>query len=200
MTLLSAIPAAFILLVFAPLSAHAHLVNTGLGPFYDGAMHLLMSPDDLLGVVGVVLLAGLCGAKAGRWTVMAMPLAWLIAGLVGLNLSIDIDLPWLSVLSMVMVGVLVAVNPTLPPNVVAALAGMSGALHGLLNGSALAAVKAGPLTIVGVSLTVLTVGLLGSAWIVSLKTAWALIAVRVGGSWVAAVGILMFGWLVRGSV
>jgi hydrogenase/urease accessory protein HupE len=194
------IPAACLLLVIAPSSALAHLVNTGLGPFYDGAMHLLLSPDDLLGVVGIVLLAGLCGAKAGRWTVVVMPLAWGAAGLVGLHLPTGIDLPWMSVLSLVVVGVLVAVNPTLPPFVVAALAGLFGALHGLLNGSALAAVKAGPLAIAGVSLTVLTVGLLGSAWIVSLKAAWARIAVRVAGSWVAAVGMLMFGWLVRGTV
>ena len=29
-----------------PQTAHAHLMNTGFGPFYDGVMHLALSPDD----------------------------------------------------------------------------------------------------------------------------------------------------------
>ena len=28
--------------------AHAHLMSTGFGPFYDGMTHLILSPDDLL--------------------------------------------------------------------------------------------------------------------------------------------------------
>ena len=34
-----------------PSISQAHLVNTGLGPFYDGISHLTMSPDDLLTAV-----------------------------------------------------------------------------------------------------------------------------------------------------
>jgi hypothetical protein len=55
-------------LLCAPSVARAHLVNTGLGPFYDGAMHLALSPDDLLGLFAAAMLAGLCGPEAGRWT------------------------------------------------------------------------------------------------------------------------------------
>jgi hypothetical protein len=38
---------------------------------------------------------------------------------------------------------------------------------------------------------------LTSAFVVSLKKAWARIAVRVAGSWVASIGLLMFGWAMR---
>ena len=38
-----------------------------------------------------------------------------------------------------------------------------------------------------------------SAFIVSLKQSWAKIVVRVAGSWVAAMGMLMFGWMFRGQ-
>ena len=38
-----------------------------------------------------------------------------------------------------------------------------------------------------------------SAFVVSLKKNWARIVVRVAGSWVAAMGMLMFGWLIRGQ-
>ena len=38
-------------LLVRPTIAYAHLVSTGFGPFYDGIMHLVLSPDNLLGVL-----------------------------------------------------------------------------------------------------------------------------------------------------
>jgi hydrogenase/urease accessory protein HupE len=187
------------LLVTTPSAGMAHLVNSGLGPFYDGALHLLLSPGDLLGLAAAALLAGLCGDRAGRLTVFALPLAWFITGLIGLNLSVTIDLPWLSVLSFLILGVLVAIDPKLHPVTVSLLAGLFGTLHGLLNGSALGKIGAGPLSLFGIAATVLIISLLLSACIVSLRAAWTRIAVRVAGSWIAAIGMLMFGWLVRGT-
>jgi len=35
---------------------------------------------------------------------------------------------------------------------------------------------------------------------VSLKQPWMRIAVRVAGSWVAAIGMLMFGWMAQGQL
>lgn len=199
MSLLISIVLAIAFMVFFPSTAGAHLVTTGLGPFYDGAMHLLLSPGDLLGLVAAVLLAGLNGARASRLTVMVLPTAWLISSLVGLNMQTGIDLPWLSVLSFLILGILVAVNPKLPTIVVVSIAMFYGVLHGLLNGSALGSIGAGLLTLIGIAVTVLIIGLLCSALIVSLRAAWTRIAVRVVGSWLAAVGMLMLGWLVRGS-
>jgi len=69
----------------------AHLVTSGLGPFYDGALHLVISPDDLLGLLAAALLAGLQGATTGRLTVVVLPLAWFIAGLIGLSLPVTIE-------------------------------------------------------------------------------------------------------------
>jgi len=40
-----------------PGAAQAHLVTSGLGPFYDGALHLLLSPADMLGLAAAALLA-----------------------------------------------------------------------------------------------------------------------------------------------
>jgi hypothetical protein len=39
-----------------------------------------------------------------------------------------------------------------------------------------------------------------SAFVVSLKPPWARIVVRVAGSWVAAMGLLMIGWFFRGQM
>jgi hydrogenase/urease accessory protein HupE len=183
------------LLCATPPAAHAHLVNSGLGPFYDGALHLLLSPGDLLGLVAAALLAGLRGARAGRLAVMVLPAAWLLAGLVGLSLPVAVEVPWLGVLSFLVLGVLVAADLNLAPGAVAALVGSFGALHGLFNGSVLAAAGSGRLALAGIVAIALTIVLLVSAAVVPLKAAWTRVAVRVAGSWTAAVGMLMLGWL-----
>lgn len=184
-------------LITVPSLAQAHLVNSGLGPFYDGALHLLLSPADVLGLVAATLLAGLHSARAGRLTATILPVTWFLAGLAGLYLFGALELPWLSVLSFALLGALVAFNPPLPTAAVAVLAGLFGALHGLLNGSALAAIGAGWTSLLGIAVTVWVIALLMAAGVVSLRAGWARIAVRVAGSWVAAVGILMFGWMLQ---
>jgi len=185
-------------LLALPGAAQAHLVTSGLGPFYDGALHLLLSPADLLGLLAMALLAGLRGTRSGRLVVMALPAAWLLGGLVGLGLPVP-NLTWLGVASFLVLGLLVAADVKLPPIAVASLATAYGALHGLLNGAALALIGAGPATVLGIALTVLVLVLLTTATVVPLRALWARVAVRVAGSWVAAVGMLMLGWLAQGT-
>ncbi|MEE4377427.1 MAG: HupE/UreJ family protein [Candidatus Competibacteraceae bacterium] len=180
-----------------PGAAQAHLVNSGLGPFYDGALHLLLSPGDLLGLLALALLAGLRGPTAARAAVIALPVAWLLGGLVGLSLPVILELAWLSTLSFMLMGVLVAFDARLPPVIIASLAGVYGVLHGLLNGSTLANMGAGVGSLLGIVLTALVLVLLASAAVVPLQAFWARITVRVAGSWVVAVGMLMLGWLAQ---
>ena len=181
-----------------PASAQAHLVNSGLGPFYDGALHLLLSPGDLLGLVALALLAGLRGARAGRLVVIVLSVTWLLAGAIGMNLFTAPELPWLSVTFFTLLGLLVAVDARLSPATIAAIAVVYGMLHGLLNGSALAANGAGLVSLLGIAVTVLLITLLTAAAVVPVRVLWARIIVRVAGSWVAAVGMLMLGWLAQG--
>ena len=70
-----------LLLVAYPLRAEAHLNTTGLGPVYDGALHFLLSPEDLVPVLALALLAGLRGATPGRRTMFVLPAAWFAGGL-----------------------------------------------------------------------------------------------------------------------
>ena len=64
-------------LALAP-SAQAHLMNTGFGPFYDGLTHLFVTPEDLLPVIALALLAGLRGPRFGRAVLFVLPVAWLV--------------------------------------------------------------------------------------------------------------------------
>jgi len=182
-----------------PGTAHAHLVSSGLGPFYDGALHLLLSPDDLLVILALALLAALRGPRAGRLTVLTLPAAWLLGGLAGLALFPATAAGWLGVVSFLVVGILVAADARLPAVAVVALAATCGAVHGLLNGAALAAVGAGIPGLLGIMLAALVLTLLVAAAAVPLRAMQARIALRVAGSWIGAVGLLMLGWLAQGA-
>ena len=179
--------------------AEAHLVTTGFGPFYDGATHLALSPDDWLGLIAAGLLAGLCGARASRWTLTVLPGTWLLGAMAGLLVERTPALPGVSILSFTALGVLVALDAKLPVWGVISLSGLFGLLHGLLNGTSVSQANGSVLNVIGIVATAYVVLLLVSAAVVSLRKAWTRVAVRVAGSWIVAVGILMFGWLFRAA-
>jgi urease accessory protein len=58
---------------------------------------------------------------------------------------------------------------------------------------------AGLVAVVGLAGAVFVLVVLVAAFVVRLQSHWARIAVRVGGSWIAASGVLMLGWSLRGG-
>jgi len=182
-------------LFFSPSPAFAHLVTTGMGPVYDGIGHLLLTPEDLVPVLAIALYAGLRGAVAGRRTMFLLPLAWFAGGLAGSGLNVVTSFP-IPALSFLIVGGLLAADLYMPSAAVTCLAIVLGLVHGFVNGAVLRE-GAGTLGLIGVMTMLFVFVTLASALVVSLKKPWARIAVRVVGSWIAAIGLLMFGWAMR---
>ena len=187
------------LLAGVPGAAHAHLVNSGLGPFYNGTLHLLLSPGDLLVVLAVGLLAGQSGKPSARWAAIVLPLAWGGAALAGLLLGTATASGWIGVALLILLGALVAAGVRLPPSLMASLAALTGLVHGLDNAGAFVASDSAPVAIAGIASGVLILTLLTAALAVSPRADWTRIALRVGGSWIAAIGLLMLGWLLQGA-
>jgi len=175
----------------------AHLVTTGLGPFYDGLLHFLESPQDLLPVVALALFAGLRGAQQGRLVLFLLPAAWLAGGFAGLSLPLRVG-PAVATASLLLCGLLVATDARLPSTATAALAVIVGLVHGIENGGAMAQMMtAGIPGLTGIVAATFVVSALAAALVVSLRVSWARIAVRVAGSWIAAIGLLLVGWSLR---
>ena len=189
------LPVAALAFFLAPGLAQAHLVTTGMGPVYDGIGHLLLSPEDLVAVLGLSLYAGLRGATAGRRTMFLLPLAWFAAGLAGSMVHSVPALP-APALSFLLIGVLVAADLRLPDRAVTALALLIGLIHGFFNGAALKE-GAGTSGLLGILVMLFVLVALASALVVSLKKPWTRIAVRVLGSWIAASGLLLLGWSLK---
>lgn len=181
-----------------PAGAHAHAVDMGFGPVLDGVLHLFLSFDDLLPVVAMALLAGLNGPVAGTRAQYTLPLAWLAGGVAG-YVSRWVPLPpGITSLSLVALGILTAADRRLSPLVVAVIAAAFGLLHGWLNGAAIAAAGR-PLTgLAGIAGAVYVLMVLFAAPVARLEVRWARIALRVAGSWIAAIGLLYLGWTLSG--
>jgi hydrogenase/urease accessory protein HupE len=181
-----------------PVAAHAHLVTTGLGPVYDGVSHLFLTFDDLLPVLAMGALGGLNGPAAGRTVLFVLPAAWLVGGLGGFTSGAG-ELPeGLSSLSLLLLGGLTAADRRLSPRVVGYAAFALGIVHGWANGAGLVAVGSEATGLAGVAAAIFVVAALVSGLVVSLRPPWTRIAVRVAGSWIAAVGLLFLGWILSG--
>ena len=178
-------------------SAHAHLMNTGFGPFYDGLTHLV-TPEDLLPVIALALLAGLRGPRFGRAVLFALPVAWLVGSGAGLLITPQITLPVAETIVTIALGALVAANCPLSIAAVGGLAILLGLLHGILNGSELSKTNAsGQISAAGVAAALFVVVSLLAGQAASVRALWTRVAVRVAGSWIVAIGLLMLGWAMR---
>lgn len=179
-------------------SAHAHLVNTGLGPFYDGVSHVLLSPEDLIPVIAMALLAGLNGPVAGRHTLFALTGAWLVAGVVGSLVANPLLPAAVTTGSFLLLGTLTAADRRLSPAAVATLAVAIGVLHGWLNGAGTGEAKPATVGVLfGVTSAIFVLVAIVAASAVATQPAWARVGFRVAGSWIAAIGLLMIGWELR---
>jgi urease accessory protein len=185
-----------LLLLQAP--AQAHLVTTGLGPVYDGVGHFFLSPDDSIPVVALALLAGLRGKTAGRGVMFQLPLAWFCGGVAGLMSQAQPSAP-LQCFSFMAIGILIATDLRLPGIAVMGVALLIGFMHGFLNGVAMRAAGAGDgaLELLGIGVMIFVLATVFAALVVSIRVHWGRIVVRVAGSWIAAIGLLMLGWALR---
>jgi len=125
--------------------------------------------------------------------------AWGGAALAGLALGTSAGLGWMEVSLLIVLGILVAVGAQLDALVITPLAALTGLVHGLENAGAFVASDSGLVAVAGIVAAVLVLTLLIAALAVSPRAAWTRIALRVGGSWIAAIGMLMLGWLLQGT-
>ena len=187
-------------LLFMPGVSQAHLVNTGLGPIYDGISHLFVSIEDLLPVVAIALLAGLNGADAGRRMVIALPLSWLAGGMAGVLLPYASLVVPPAAVSLLVLGVLTAVDLKIAPLGIMALSLVLGLVHGWRNGVAILDAEVSAVGLVGITGAVFVVATLVSALAASANLTWTRVVMRVVGSWIGATGLLLVGWTLSGRL
>lgn len=175
------------------LGVAAHLVTTGLGPLFDGIGHVMVTPQDMLPVLAIALLAGLGGKSYARKVLFILPAAWLVGGVLGLTLRWSAPLA-VTAVSFLALGSLVAADRPLSEKTGVGLAVALGLLHGQINGVEMQVAGIGLVGMWGAVATLFALVSLVTGLVVSLERPWTRIAVRVAGSWIVAVGLLYVGW------
>jgi urease accessory protein len=185
-------------IVMSPSVCEAHLVSSGLGPFYDGIYHLALTPEILVPIVAIALLVGLKGPTHARWTLFVLPSTWLFGALLASSardsLPISIAAIW-----FLLYGGLLATDAPLHPVVTTMLAATSGVVLGAFNSVAISNSGINLIPLLGTATLVFVVVAIGASEVISLRAPWTRIAVRVIGSWIAATGLLLLGWSLRRS-
>jgi hypothetical protein len=123
-----------------------------------------------------------------------LPTAWLAGALAGRMSALSVGVPATNAAMLIALGVLVALDRRLPLAIVVGVALTCGLLNGCFNGAALASAGSSGLAVVGIGCGVFVIVALAAGQVVTLEKEWARIIVRVAGSWIGAIGLLMLGW------
>jgi hydrogenase/urease accessory protein HupE len=179
-------------LMLAPGAAEAHLVETGLGPVYDGVAHFALSPEYCVPIVGAALYAGLRGKVQARSAIVLLPLCWLIGSLLGGLPGAPVLIAPLWLILMI-VGGFIAAEVPLSVRVSGFFVGAIGLALGFSSGMATAQYGQAIRAAFGGAVVIFVVTSLAAA-AANAALGWTRIAVRVIGSWIAASGLLLLGW------
>lgn len=183
-------------LALAAEAACAHVASTQAGAFHAGLLHPLTAPEHVLPMLALGLLAGQHGLNEGQGVLLAFVAALAAGAVLALNQPGSDGILLLNLGSLVLIGGLVAAAWRLQTALLYALALGFGMTHGYSNGAALPPNLSPPIYILGLvaaALLAMGYGLAVSDALLRLKPNWPRVAVRVAGSWVAAVGILALG-------
>src|SRR5262249_26178281 len=133
-----------------------------------------------------------------RAVLFALPAAWLAGNVLGLLVVPRVTMPLGTATVTIAVGGMVAAGRRLPLALITGFAIAGGVLAGALDGVELATARSSQLAAAGAASALFVVVSLVTGQVVSVRAAWARIAVQVAGSWIAAVGLFMLGWAIRG--
>lgn len=165
----------------------------GVGDFHAGFLHPLTAPEHIIAFVALGILA----SQQGRSGLRALAFFW-IAGAIGATSALWIPaltiIDLINIASMIAIGGMIAANLPYPAIILYPLATLIGLSHGLANGAAIEPPLKSYLFIPGYvvsSITAVGFGLVATDWLLQRKIGWVEIAVRVAGSWIAAIAILV---------
>lgn len=168
-----------------------HIVNTELGHFYAGIFHVLLSPDHLLPLAALGIIMGFQEKTTARHMLLTAVIAGLAGGLYGRQLDNQAWLAYINFSSFVVLGALAAYGKTIKPPIALSLSALFAGSQSMLHMAGLPSDLSWEIFLSGVLLGLASVAAVISAIALSLPSKWIRLALRIYGSWVAALGLLM---------
>ena len=177
------------LFIALPGAALAHSPIEGVGLFYNGMVHPLIVPADLICLLAVGLLIGQHAPRVSRLALPAFALALALGLLLGAQGVAPLgSAPLLAVVAAL--GAAIALEVPFGP-LLAALAFAAGLLVGLGGGEALGTLRESVLASAGVWLGAIVAVTLVGGLATRLTRPWQRVGVRTVGSWLTAAAIVV---------
>lgn len=175
-------------------TVEAHALDPRMGDFYAGLLHPLSALEHILPILALGLLSGQRGLKSAQLVLLLFPGAFALGATLALMRPGLPGVFAINIGSAVLLGGLVAAARTLPLSLLFLLAVGCALTHGYANGEAMTAATRPLLFIAGLSIAALLAlgyATVGTDFVLRQKPRWLYVAIRVAGSWIAAIGILV---------
>ena len=142
---------------------------------------------------------GVTGGLVSFLVLGVLPLAWIAGGSLAMGgVSLPaVVLPAVTAALFLAIGGLLAANAQLVPRLTAIAAATLGAVRGLADLAGVGPSLPHTGALLGMAGCVFALFALAASLTLPLKRLWMIVAVRVGGSWLAATGLLLAGWIWR---
>lgn len=180
--------------------AWAHSLSTRFGGWLGAFLHPLSALDHALAFLALGLLLGFQPLQSARRGVIAFTLA-LLVGVALPTLARAADIPHIgsvNIASLFVLGVLVALARPLPTLLLVSLAALFGLSHGFENGSDMR--SGGAVAILAVAAAGFVVSVVVAMSAQRLRPGAPRVAVRIAGSWIAAIGLMILGFQLRSAL
>lgn len=180
----------FVLLV--PSVAFAHPMK-GVGDFYAGMLHPIMTVETILPLVALSLLAGQQQRETAIKILAAFPASIALGTLLIFVSPVPGRALTLELVITALTGILIALARMLPSIVPIGVGVVLGLSIGWANASEITKDVSAARFVAGLVVAGLLMTAYGIGVVRRLKPGWTQIAVRVAGSWMAAIGMLVLG-------
>ncbi|MBG0812461.1 HupE/UreJ family protein [Methylosinus sp. H3A] len=194
----SAVAGALFFLLYAK-TASAHIIGARLGDFYAGAVHPLTDLKDVILWFALGILAGSLGASNARSVLLLFPFG-LLAGLTtGMTMNATSEGALVAAGALVLLGLLLALELRIHGGLLCAIALGLAAARGAANAGAVGPETNRLLFAAGLAVAGYVIIALVMASTLAFRGAgtatqtWRRVAIRVLGSWIAALGLMMGG-------
>lgn len=185
-----------LLIMCFPNTAYAHLVSTRFGEFYNGMLHPTTTLLHALPWLTLGFLAAFQPLKYARMMMVVFPLAVMLGVVLASLSGVLAFVEYINLASILVLGTLVVMGKPMPMLLVVGLTTLFGLSHGHANANLELAGSGYLLYLGGIMLAAyLSLCLISAGGIaMTNKYAWGRTAIRAGGSWVLAVGIIFSGF------
>jgi hydrogenase/urease accessory protein HupE len=189
----------FSALFVLPEIAFAHSPIKGINNFYNGFLHPFFVPAEILAVLALGFLMGKQGLQNIKPVIFTF-LGALIFGLIIAGFYPTVNVEVVLLLSTVVLGLVIAINPEMPTNVLLGFAVFTGVIIGLDSAQDTLFGKDRLFSLVGSGVSIYLLFLYAMVFAERFnKQHWQRIGLRVIGSWIAASAFLVLSLLLAAN-